>query len=429
MEIEKPAASCRPALEYNEKKVLAGVAELVGYANMESPSMEEVFNLFDRREKTRYFISEKGFHASVNPSPEEGMTEEEVLDFIAGMMERLGYGEQPYLVYRHYDIERVHYHVVSSRVDADGRKINNHYEHRRTLAYMREVAPRYGFSVVEKGYRVEEKADLKRDGGRTRVRRFDPRRGVGEQLREICSAALTYDFHGAGQFACILEDLGVEATVRRADGERSLMELRGLGRDGVPVTDTVSEEALGLPLGTQVEEASRDSGKTHGVRSRERERVKGLSEFAFGISHSEDHFRNILRNKGIEVHLSRSRDTGRVFGITYVDHVTRTVFKASELRTGVTPAAMEEALESGRWRVERRPERPSRAQHIRVSRASAYRDAVRLRDLHVGAVARILTPMGQPVGDSQRGQREERDNQKDRRQAGGFRESFREKIS
>ena len=93
MEIEKPAASCRPALEYNEKKVLAGVAELVGYANMESPSMEEVFNLFDRREKTRYFISEKGFHASVNPSQEEGMTEEEVLDFIAGMMERLGYGE------------------------------------------------------------------------------------------------------------------------------------------------------------------------------------------------------------------------------------------------------------------------------------------------------------------------------------------------
>ena len=104
VEIEKPAASCLPALEYNERKVLRGVAELIGYANMESTAREEVFGLCEDRDRTRYFVSEKGFHASVNPSPEDTVDEDGVLDFIAGLMDRLGYGDQPYLVYRHYDI-------------------------------------------------------------------------------------------------------------------------------------------------------------------------------------------------------------------------------------------------------------------------------------------------------------------------------------
>ena len=427
VEIEKPAASCLPALEYNERKVLRGVAELIGYANMESTAREEVFGLFEDRDRTRYFVAEKGFHASVNPSPEDMVDEDGVLDFIAGLMDRLGYGEQPYLVYRHYDIEREHYHIVSTRIDLSRHKINNYYEQRRTLAYMKEVATRYGFSMVEKGDRVRQMADLKEGDSHTRVKRFDPRRGVREQLGEIFSGALTYDFQSLQQLSLILGDLGVGVSLVRTD-DQPVLTLHGLGGNGSPSTESFSEESLGMPLYGLMREAIGRSCETHRVRSREKDRVRGLSEFAFSISRSEGHFRNILRNKGIEVHLSRSEGSGRVFGITYVDHVTRTVFKGSELRNSVTPVAFDNALETGKWRIERSTEKTSMMERVRLSRETAYRDAVMLRDMCAVAVARMLDPIGQPVGDSSKGHHTDGGKRKKKRRARGFSQSFREKI-
>ena len=48
VEIESPRPSCRPSLDYNEGKVLHGVAELVGYANMEDVTREGIYALFGR---------------------------------------------------------------------------------------------------------------------------------------------------------------------------------------------------------------------------------------------------------------------------------------------------------------------------------------------------------------------------------------------
>ena len=43
-------------------------------------------------------------------------------------MEALGYGKQPYIVFKHNDIAREHIHIISLRVDGDGRKINDKFE-------------------------------------------------------------------------------------------------------------------------------------------------------------------------------------------------------------------------------------------------------------------------------------------------------------
>ena len=86
VEIETPRPTCREALDYNEGKVLRGVAELVGYANMESPGREAVYSLFERYERSRYAIREMSFHASVNPSAEDGCSQDEVLSFISGLI-------------------------------------------------------------------------------------------------------------------------------------------------------------------------------------------------------------------------------------------------------------------------------------------------------------------------------------------------------
>ena len=59
----------------------------------------------------------------------------------------LGYGEQPYIIYRHNDIDRTHYHVVSIRINHDGRKIPDRLERRKCNSLLKDMAPRFGIQV------------------------------------------------------------------------------------------------------------------------------------------------------------------------------------------------------------------------------------------------------------------------------------------
>ena len=399
MEIEKPRQSVGPSLDYNEGKVLRGVAELVAYANLGGVSHEEVYSTLLRYERGAvYPTMERSFHASVNPSGTDTCTREQVLEFIRGLMEHLGYGEQPYLVYRHFDIDREHYHIVSVRIDKDGRKINNYYEKRRASAYMREVAPRLGFTIPEKGARVKEADDLTRDGtARKTPFRFDPARGVTAQLRELFLKGVSYDYDSFSQLACILEDLGVRAVLDRS-GEAPALILQGLDRKGIPATEPLSERELGEPLHRLFEEGAARGAATHRRRHREKERVRGLVRFAFGIARSEGHFVNMLRNKGIGVHLHRTLESGDIYGITLVDHVTRTVFKASEVRDVLSVQMLQEAVASGRWRAEERGR--ASGTYVKPSRSSAREDAIRLRDVEVEALAQFLGPADRRHGAS-----------------------------
>lgn len=401
VEIEKPRSSVESSLDYNEGKVLRGVAELVGYANMDDVTREGVYALFSRYERGAcYPTTERSFHASVNPSETDSCTQEQILSFISGLMEHLGYGQQPYLVYRHFDIEREHYHVVSVRIRRDGSKINNYYEKRRATSYMREVAPRFGFSMAEKGERVRLADDITAEDTVKTSFRFDTRKSVTPQMKALFSRALGYDFDSFAQLACILEDFGLKASLVRSDGEPQI-SLQGLDRKGQSATEVFTERDLGTPLYEMCQAAAARNRQVHRRRFREKERVRGLVRFAFEISRSEGHFVNILRGKGVHVHFSRTRESGDVFGMTFVDHSTRTVFKASELRDVISVRMLHEAVASGRWRAEDRGR--ERTSYVRTSRAAAREDAIRLRDLHVGVVARVLKPVGQPRGASWNG--------------------------
>lgn len=398
LEIEKPRPSTLPSLDYNEGKVLRGVAELVGYANMGSVSRDAIYALFDRYERGAcYPTQERSFHASVNPSETDDCSEDQVLSFISGLMETLGYGQQPYLVYRHFDIEREHYHVVSVRIKKDGRKINNYYEKRRAAAYMREVAPRFGFTMAEKGERVRVSEDISVEERVKTSFRFDPRKGVTAQMRALFDRALRYDFESFPQLSCILEDFGLRAALDQTEGTPQIT-LQGLDRKGAPVTESFPERELGESLYEDYRKASSRYREAHRHRYREKERVKGLVRFAYEVSRSEGNFVNILRNKGIHVHFSRTRESGDIFGVTFVDHSTRSVFKASELRDVLSVRMLQEAVASGHWRAEDRGR--VRSTYVRSTRAAAREDAIRLRDLHVGAAARALRPLGQPRGAS-----------------------------
>jgi hypothetical protein len=65
-------------------------------------------------------------------------------------MKHLGYGNQPYFVYKHTDLERVHFHILSTRIDCDtGKKIKDSYEKEKTQRFIKDLEQKYQLTKDE----------------------------------------------------------------------------------------------------------------------------------------------------------------------------------------------------------------------------------------------------------------------------------------
>ena len=89
-------------------------------------------------------------HISLNPDPKDCVSEEQFIKLAEEYMRRMGFGDQPYIVYRHNDIGREHLHVVSVRVDETGRAISDSYEHERSMAVCRELEQQFSLTPATK---------------------------------------------------------------------------------------------------------------------------------------------------------------------------------------------------------------------------------------------------------------------------------------
>ena len=78
-------------------------------------------------------------HISLNPDPKDRITDRELAEMAQRYMQAMGYGNQPYIVFKHTDIDRQHLHVVSIRVDENGKKIKSDFENRRSMEICRRL--------------------------------------------------------------------------------------------------------------------------------------------------------------------------------------------------------------------------------------------------------------------------------------------------
>ena len=145
------------ALGYNFKKVEKGEASILLatelYQNNDGNyTMEDVLNdmeaLIPKKGRTKKTV----FHCSLNPHPDEKLSNEQLVQIAKEYMETLGYGKQPYIVFKHNDIAREHIHIVSLRVDGAGKKINDRFEKRRSKQITDALERKFGLIPSSKVY-------------------------------------------------------------------------------------------------------------------------------------------------------------------------------------------------------------------------------------------------------------------------------------
>ncbi|MBN2820076.1 MAG: relaxase/mobilization nuclease domain-containing protein [Bacteroidales bacterium] len=147
-------ANTENALLYNERKVQKGVAEFFDSRNTLSQNPfsyneKHRLKIFSDIEQQNPRVKNKCLHISINPTADDylKMGDIYIKAEINNLLKDLGYGKQPYFVYKHEDLDRVHFHAVSTRVDKEtGKKISDSNERKKVQQFIKTLEQKYNLT-------------------------------------------------------------------------------------------------------------------------------------------------------------------------------------------------------------------------------------------------------------------------------------------
>ena len=151
--------SLKNVLAYNFGKVKSGTASVIltsGLSVDERGETDLLRALADMENRLPSGIRTKKpvFHCSINPHPDDVLTSAQLQAIAKEYMERMGYENQPYIVFKHNDIAREHIHIVSVRLRDDGSIISDSQDRSRSKAILQDIEHRYGLRPAVKGEEV-----------------------------------------------------------------------------------------------------------------------------------------------------------------------------------------------------------------------------------------------------------------------------------
>jgi hypothetical protein len=322
------------ALIYNQEKVNKETARIIsGYrmitdvtGNTDKVIQQTMYSF------ENYLLANKNtekpiLHISLNPSPEDYLTDKQFAELAKDYMDRMGYGDQPYIVYIHEDTGRRHIHIVSTCVDENGNKISDKYEWNRSMKICRDLESKYNLkNITDKQSELLEpylkKADYSKGDVKTQIANI------------LKSVKNTYRYQTFGEYSAMLSCFNIEA--KQVKGEH----------EGVPFTGIVysitddTGKVLSAPIKSSL------IGKNFGYDGLNKRMKHNTKEFKAGKwkpkirneialamhgSHGNRHeFINLLKGRGIDV-VFRENEEGRIYGATFIDHNSKEVYNGSRI--------------------------------------------------------------------------------------------------
>ncbi|MDC8102630.1 relaxase/mobilization nuclease domain-containing protein [Chryseobacterium rhizosphaerae] len=141
---------------YNDKKIDKGKGELLVMKNFpthinSSSGRQEVKNYFKAISNNNKRVQNPQFHCTISAQG-RSYSKEQLALTAEKFMDKMGYGEQPYIVVFHNDTSNNHVHIVSSRVDKhSGKRIERDFEKYKSQTALQEALKElYGTDVHKK---------------------------------------------------------------------------------------------------------------------------------------------------------------------------------------------------------------------------------------------------------------------------------------
>ena len=318
------------ALAYNQEKLDSNEAKIL-FSNriMQEADGEHTMYLNQKSFEPYLMANNKTekpvLHISINPHPDDKLTDEQMSEIAQEYMDKMGYGDQPYLVYKHEDLDRHHLHIVSVNVDESGKKLDSNYDYKRSKNITRELEKKYNLLPAEKKVAPEKLA----------LKKVDPKLGdIKKQVSNTTKALMkTYKFQSIHEYRALLSVYGL--TVEEVKGEAKGKPYHGLvysvlDKKGNKVGNPFKSSLLGRDVGVDALKRciaySKKSMKDEPNTQRTKEVVKAI----LANNPSRKKFENELSKSNISV-LFRENADKRIYGVTFIDHEAKTVFNGSKL--------------------------------------------------------------------------------------------------
>lgn len=313
------------ALAYNGEKINEARGRILGSNKVVIPPDGHA-RIAQMVEDFKSFMPKMGrtkkpvLHISLNPHPNDRLTDQDFEILAREYLDKLGFGDQPYVIYKHEDIDRHHIHIVTVNVNEHGKRLNQAFLFRRSKAITNELEQKYN---LHKAQREKVSPD-------TPIKKLDPSGDIKRQVQNTVKlVGMRYKFQTLGEYNAVLSLYNIRC--EPTDGKVNGRDYHGLVYFAMNDNgDTVSTPFKASRLGKF---ASRAAVEGHFERSKDSVDVRPTKRMVASVmaqSSDKEDFISRLNDSGIDLVL-RYNEEGRIYGATFVDHNTHTVLNGSRL--------------------------------------------------------------------------------------------------
>ena len=322
-------------LYYNERKVATGKADIINAVGFGCDVSE--LTLAEKRNRLNDLVSRNriakvnAIHIWISFDPSENI-EKNLLNEIADVyMEKIGFGNQPYLVYKHNDTATTHMHICTTNIQEDG--------HRIPLDFIGVNKSKPACTSIEEMYNLVRAEGKKKDDKPFILKPADlvavkyGEKATKDAISNIVRSVYHHykygsftEFKTALRLFNVLADRGNSDSVKFRKGglTYSVVDENG-APTGVPIK---ASSIYDKPVLKNIEKRI---PKNIASRKAYGERLARTIDLILEGDVSQSSFKKKMKAEGVDVVFWRNED-GHVYGVTYIDHVTAAIFNGSDLK-------------------------------------------------------------------------------------------------
>lgn len=310
------------ALSYNERKVMTGKAELILASRLgcelSSLDFADKLNRFEALNSRSQNTTTNTIHLSINFSPYDQIDTEKMQVIAMDYMKRIGFGNQPFLVYRHNDANHPHIHIVSTIIKPCGRPIKVHNIGKRLSEPARKE--------IEKEYNLIAAESMKRE-----ISLPLAKTSLKNIVQEVTSS---YHFSTLDELNAILKDFNVIADpglpgsrIREKNGLiYSKTDVQG-NKIGAPIKASDLYTKPTLP--NLEKKFTKETARKQLYVKRTNDAVSYILSRDRNIT--EKRFREILGRRKVSCRFVKD-ENGKLSDVRFVDHFSKVVLNTSDIQ-------------------------------------------------------------------------------------------------
>lgn len=327
-------AGIKRALNYNEQKLKEGVAECIYAHNFlkkaENLNFYEKLRSFEKLIALNRRAATNTVHISLNFGLNEKIEREKLVEIAKTYMNKIGFGEQPFLVYQHHDAGHPHIHIVTTNIQKNGKRISLHnIGKNQSNTARKEIEIAYNLQKAEAHGKEQSEKITPLNAQKVTYGKSATKRGITNVLDAVLSE---YKYASLAELNAVLKlynltaDRGGEGGIiyRKRGLHYRVLDERG-NKIGVPIK---ASSIYSKPTLSFLE----NQFKQNEILKQEyKKNLKTSIDWIMVKSPKGlQAFEQALKREKVSL-IVRQNDNGMVYGLTYVDHKTKCVFNGSDI--------------------------------------------------------------------------------------------------